>query len=421
MQHHEDTTDPLSPQTKHRKISDELESPSGDAVKVSLLDLLLILLRRKWFLIGGTFIIGVAAVIYSLTATSYYTSTTLILPSKNDLSSPLGSLAGDLPISGLLKSFDFLGGEDNSRFLSILESRRLSDKVIEKFNLVHRYEFDEKKRYYHEDVLKRFHKNVLIEEDDLDNISIAVTDSSPVVAAEMANYIVYLLDSITYQINRENARGSRLFFETRLNQLRETLDSVHHAFADFQNKYNFVDMEQQVKATIDALATVQAEAMAAEVEADILAMSFGSNQKMAEARKKKAAIDKRLEQYLREGSGMLILPLKKTPELGIQYSYLYRDVKVQETLYAFMLQLYEQAKFREANNSPVVTVLEDANIPQKRTRPKRSVLCLLSVTIGFSVLSLLVLIEYWFGKQRQIDSDSYRKLVRVRQHFRFRK
>ena len=61
----------------------------------------------------------------------------------------------------------------------------------------------------------------------------------------MANYIVDLLDSISFQISRQDARGSRIFFEERMALMRKNLDSVHHAFAEFQTKHKFIDLEQQ--------------------------------------------------------------------------------------------------------------------------------------------------------------------------------
>lgn len=385
---------------------------------LSLLDLILILLNRKWFILAGLAVFSVASVLISVfVLESKYTAEAVVMPSKGKSFSPLGGLMGDMPLGGLLKSFDLFGQDNNSRFLTILESRRLADKVIQRFDLIHRYGFDKKRKYYYETVLKEFHKNVEVGEDQLDNIRIAVTDSNPQAAAEMANYIVDELDTISFQITRQTAQGSRMFFQERMSDMKKTLDSVHQAFAEFQTKHNFIDLETQVKSSIEALAGVEAEAMAADIETQLLSTSFGSNSRMAEARKKKAVLDKRIDEYMNEGSGSLVIPLKKAPELAIQYAYLFRDVKVYETIYAFILQMYEQARFQEANNSPTVSVLEHAQVPQKRTRPKRAVICMLGFFIGLIALSTWVLIAHWFGLQRARRTDVYVKLRKIRGHF----
>lgn len=409
---------PSSTQATHANGVDvpvPAEAPKGG---ISFLDLLLILLGRKWFILGGLFLFSAASVIISVfVMESSYTAVTVVLPSKGKGGSPLGALMGDLPIGGLLKSFDLFGQGNNSRFLSILESRRMADKVINRFDLIHRYGFHKKRKYYYETVLKEFWKNVEVGEDQLDNIRIAVSDTNPQTAADMANYIVDQLDTVNFQITRQDAMGSRLFFEDRKATMQKKLDSVHQAFADFQMKHNFIDLEQQVKSSIEALAGVEAEAMAADIETEMLSSSFGSNSRMSEARKKKAVLDRRLTEYMNQGSGSLVIPLKKAPELAIQYAYLYRDVKVYETIYAFILQMYEQAKFQEANNSPTVSILERALPPQKRTRPKRAVICMLGFFIGLVTMSSWVLISHWYGLHRERRSPLYVKLRKVRSHF----
>src|SRR6185369_16880241 len=103
---------------------------------VGFLDLILILLERKWLLLIGTVLAGAASVAVVLLMTSYYTATAVVLPSQQKMGMPFGSLMGDLPVGNLMKSLDFLGGQDNnSRFLSILDSRRLAEKVIDRFDL----------------------------------------------------------------------------------------------------------------------------------------------------------------------------------------------------------------------------------------------------------------------------------------------
>jgi len=120
-----------------------------------------------------------------------------------------------------------------------------------------------------------------------------------------------------------------------------------------------------------------------------------------------------MNHYLDSGSGQLILPLKKAPRLGIEYTYLLKNVKVQEMLHAFLLQNYEQAKLTEANTSPTVTVLEYAQPPQKKSRPKRAIICFLAFTISFILLSFWILVMKWFSMQREGQTEVYKKLLTV--------
>jgi tyrosine-protein kinase Etk/Wzc len=121
------------------------------------------------------------------------------------------------------------------------------------------------------------------------------------------------------------------------------------------------------------------------------------------------------------GSGDLIVALKKAPQKGVEYAYLMRDVKVQESLYKFVIQLFEQAKFTEANTIPSVQVLEWAKIPQKKTRPKRSIICIMIFFVGLVGNTLYILSREWLAVQKAQNTELYQKLLQIRHLMAIRK
>jgi tyrosine-protein kinase Etk/Wzc len=386
-----------------------------EAKRVGLLDLLIILLERKWFFIISMLVFCAAGVGISMVATKYYTATAVIMKPAQKIPSGLGSLLGkDLPVSGLLKSMDIGGGGDLDNFMSILESARLARKVLDRFNLVHYYGFDKLKKYYPEDVVKQFHKSVKVLENDYGNIEVSVVDSSPSMAADIANFMVFELDTITYHLGKESARNSRIFFEDRLAVIKHDQDSASRQFVKFQTENNYIELEQQTKSSIEALAQFEAQKMTIDLEIAQLQSQFGaSNQRSAELQKQKSVIERKIKGYMATGDGNLIISLKDAPQKAVQYGYLLRDAKTQESLYEFVLQLFEQAKFSEANNVPSVQVLDWAGPPQKKTRPKRSIICILFFFAGLALTSTYLVAEKWYGIQRQNGTLFYRKLNRA--------
>ncbi|HUI93323.1 MAG TPA: Wzz/FepE/Etk N-terminal domain-containing protein [Chitinivibrionales bacterium] len=388
--------------------------------KIGLLDLLIILLERKWFFIISMLLFCAAGVIISMVSAKYYTATAVIMKPEQKLPSGIGSLLGkELPVSGLLKSMD-LGGADVDNFLSILQSGRLAGKAVDRFNLVHYYGFDKLKKYYPEDVVKRFHKSVKVTEDKYENIEVSVVDSSPAMAAAVANFIVCELDTITYQLGKESARNSRIFFEDRLALIKRDLDSASKQFTKYQTENNYIELEQQTKSSIEALAQFEAQKMTIDLEIAQLQSQFGaSNQRVSELQRQKGVIERKVNAYMTTGGGNLIISLKDAPQKAVQYGYLLRDVKTQEALYEFVLQLYEQAKFSEANNVPTVQVLDDAGTPQKKTRPRRSIICMLFFFVGFALTSTYLAADKWLGVQKQNGTPFYRKFSRARELLMF--
>jgi tyrosine-protein kinase Etk/Wzc len=388
----------------------------ADVKKIGLLDLAIILLERKRLLVISMLVFSAAGITTSLLMHKEYIAKATIMKPAQKMTSGLGSILGkDLPISGLLKSMDLLGSGSSDAFLSILESRRLAEKVIDRFNLIHRYKFDKKKKYYYEDVLKRLSRNVGIAENNYGNIEVFVADTSPAMAADMVNFIVNELDTINFLLAKESAHNSRLFFEDRLGVIKNDLDSASKSFSTFQIQNNYIELDQQVKSSIEAVAQFEAQKMAMDLEIAQLKNQFGTNnQRVAELQKSKRVIETKIDGYMNEGGGSLIIALRKAPQKAVEYGYLLRNVKIQETLYEFVIQLFEQAKFTEANDVPSVQVLEYAKPPQKKSRPKRSIICLLFFFSGFAATSLYILLDKWYRVQQQHQTALYDKTQKIK-------
>jgi uncharacterized protein involved in exopolysaccharide biosynthesis len=383
-----------------------------ESKRAGLLDLLIVLLERKWLLCAGVVVFCAAGIAVSGMMAKSFTATAVIMKPASAMPG-LGALLGkELPVSGLLKSLDITGGSDADNFMSVLKSRRLEEKVIDRFNLVRYYGFAKRKKYYIEDVLKQAGKSAKVTQNDFGNIEMAVTDTSPAMAAAMANFMLLELDTITYQLARESAMNSRIFFEERLALVKQDLDTAAGRLALFKTENKYIDLEQQTKSSVEALAQFEAQNMALDLEIGQLRSQFGAgNQRIAELQKEKSVIQKNIKGFMASGGGNLIIALKDAPEKAVRYGYLLRDVKVQESLYEFVLQLCEQARFSESNNVPAVQVLEYAQVPQRKSRPHRSTVCLVFLCMGFALTSLYIVGEKWFAGQKRLNTPLYSKTM----------
>jgi uncharacterized protein involved in exopolysaccharide biosynthesis len=105
--------------------------------EINLLDLFMVLVRRKWLIIGLVFLAGVAAVVISLSMTNVYRSEATIAPRETEQSTSKalsGALGG---LGGLVASDIGLGGgSDADKIEVLLKSRRLANLVVEKHNLL---------------------------------------------------------------------------------------------------------------------------------------------------------------------------------------------------------------------------------------------------------------------------------------------
>lgn len=111
--------------------------PSDYYDEIELLDLFMVLVKRKRLIISFVFLAGVAAVVISLLMTNVYRSDATIIPREEEktpssvLSSALGGLGS--VVAGELG----LGGAGSLEKLEVvLRSRRLTERVIEKYDLM---------------------------------------------------------------------------------------------------------------------------------------------------------------------------------------------------------------------------------------------------------------------------------------------
>jgi uncharacterized protein involved in exopolysaccharide biosynthesis len=74
------------------------------------------------------------------------------------------------------------------------------------------------------------------------------------------------------------------------------------------------------------------------------------------------------------------------PAAGLGLARLYRDVKTSEQVFVVLTAQYEQARIDEVRDTPTVDVLDRASTPEKKSRPRRSIMVavafLLSLGLG---------------------------------------
>jgi len=315
----------------------------------------------------------------------------------------LGGLAGDL-----------LGVKSSGAlFVGILGSETVRDGLIDEFHL---------KQVYHdskiEDARKDLAERTDVSEDRKSGIiTIAVTDHDAKRAAAMARAYVDELDRLVAQVSTSSARRERLFLEGRLQDVKVDLDSAAKDFSVFASKNTAIDIPEQGKAMVEAAAGLQGQLIAAQSELSGLRTIYSDNNvrvRTVEARVNE--LDKKLNEI--GGAGVdggknensLYPSIRKLPLLGVTYADLFRQTKIQETVYELLTQQYELAKVQEAKEIPTVKVLDAAIVPTKKTFPPRAVLVILGTMLGMTVAMTWVL-----GKTRwdAVDASDPRKAFAV--------
>jgi uncharacterized protein involved in exopolysaccharide biosynthesis len=389
-------------------------------VVFNALDMLVMVAKRKYFFIVNVVIITSLAIVYSLVAEKRYQATAvLMVPEESGLSimSLMGGQSGLSKMGKLGGSLLSPNSGTENTYLAIIKSRALGIDVIKRFQLPVVYKFNRKKIYYMEEVLKVFNKNVKTDLPDDGTIHLTVQDVDPERAAQMANYIAEKLDTIYRNLSTETARNQRVFLEGRYAAIKNDLTESEQDVNDFQKKHKITSLTDQMKATIDASATLEAQLMAAKLSLSMAKEVYSSDEpKMKGLELEIHELTKQQNTLQNTRNSDLLIPLNLAPDLGLEYARLKRNLLIQETLFDFVSELYEKARFDEARNTPVVQVLDKADAPHLRSSPKRSIIVLtvfcLSIIEGFFLIFLL---EY-FKSIKNSRNDEYEKLVQLKNY-----
>lgn len=358
---------------------------------IDLLELLAVLRKRKQVVLGVTACAAVLSVVISLLLPKIYSAETRILPPQQSGSGIAGQLLSQLgPLAGLAGMVGITSGlkSPNELYIGMLTSRTVLDRIIDRFDLMKRYDEE-----FREDARNKLLKNIEASSDRKSGIiSVAVEDRDPKRAADMANAFVEELKVLLSGLAVTEAAQRRLFFEEQMKSARDDLGKAEDDFRGFMEKTGALQIDSQARAVIEGIAGLKAQIAAREVQLKVLqSYATSRNPDLQRVEEEIRGLRGELAKLEgREGKGFdPLMPTGRMPSVGVEYFRKFREVKYYETLFEVLAKQYELARIDEANDSAVIQVIDTAVPPEKKARPKRTVIVILSTAVAF-FLSILV-------------------------------
>ena len=397
-----------------------------DRPRGRLVDRLALLWQERRFLFRRVAIGFVCCTILVFLIPVRYTSETQLMPPDQvgqGLASTLAALTkGSGSELGSVGS-ELLGLRTSSDlFIGVLHSHTVEDDLINKFNLRKLYGVSKI-----EDARKQLTNHTDISSDRKSGIiTIKVVDHDKQRAAAMAREYVEQLNQIVITLNTSSAHKERVFLETRLGQVKQDLETAEKDFSKFASQNAALDVKEQGKALIGAAAELEGQLIAAQTQLEGLRQIYTNENVRVRSLEARIAEYKRQLQKLNGNDetsaastaqgesqsgeqGQELYPsIRKLPILGVTWTDLYRETKVEEVVFETLTKQYEIAKVEEARETPSVKVLDVADVPEKKSFPPRTLFILLGTILVFMGASGWIL-----GRQRwqQIDTDDPRKVL----------
>jgi tyrosine-protein kinase Etk/Wzc len=384
----------------------------GNDADINILDLLIVLAKNKLLVLGFPFLVAVFAAVYSLQMPDIYTASTKILAPQQNQSGAAAVLAQMGGLAGLAS-----GGaarSTNDIYVAMLKSRTVADSLIQRFSLLK--SGDGMRPSGARSKLTAI-TNIESGKDGI--ITIEVDGESPKHAAELANAYVEELLKLTQVLAVTEASQRRLFYERQFALSKTNLANAEAAARQALESGGLVKVDDQGRAMVENIARLRAQMTVKEVQiGGMRTFAADRNPDLQLALSELESIKQTLGNL--EGSSGPRAAKGRLDDKGMDNLRLLRNVKYYETIYELLAKQYEIAKIDEAKDSSVVQVMDKADEPDIRTKPKRTRIVLVSALAALVAAIIFAFLREQVERTR-VDPDQSLRMARLKSYLNFKR
>jgi tyrosine-protein kinase Etk/Wzc len=348
-----------------------------DDDELSLLDFLQVAVDNLRLLVLGPLICGLAALGISFAITPTFTAKTQFLPPQQQQSAAASMLASLGVLGGLTGAATGIKSPAD-QYIAFMKSVSFQDVLIERFKLTERYEAKLKI-----DARLELSSNVRITSGKDGFISVEADDKDPNFAADLANAHVQELRNLLGRLAVTEAQQRRMFFEKQLQTTKANLAKAELALKS--SGISSSVLKSSPISAVEAVARLQAGISVQEVKIGSLRNYLTEN-----APEFKQALSEltSLKSQLKKAE------LEEPVSIGLSdYVARYREFKYQEAMFELFAKQFELAKVDESREGAVIQVLDAAQPPERKAKPKKALIAVIAILAAGVVLLLFVFIR----------------------------
>ena len=243
--------------------------------------------------------------------------------------------------------------EETEQMMEILGSRDIKDAIIKKYNMLEHYDLDTTKKYWQTKLYKNMKESLTIKRTKYGAISITFEDYDPVMACNVTNDVLDLLDSVKRRMENERAAAAYAVLEKQLADVNEEIQRIDDTLQMLM-KHGVFEFEGQSERVMQQYAIAVAQGNTAAIQ----------------------RLSAELEKLATWG-----------PRAHALYEVQFNFRKYQSLVKQKMMD----TKVDMENEIPTKFVVQRAIVPDKKSYPKKSVIMTLSV-VSSLIVTLFVLL-----------------------------
>ncbi|PUE57319.1 lipopolysaccharide biosynthesis protein [Limnohabitans sp. 2KL-17] len=378
-------------------MTDISTPPTEVEDEISLLDLLQTIFDNLRLLILGPLVVGLAALGISFTVPPTFTATVKFLPPQQQQSAAASMLASLGGLGGLAGAAAGIKSPAD-QYLVFMKSNSVQDVLIERFKLQDRYQSK-----FKTDTRLALTGSTRATSGKDGLITVEVDDKDPQFAADLANAHVDELQKLLARLAVTEAQQRRAFFEKQLLQVKEKMIAAEQALR--ATGISGSVLKSNPTSAVAAVAGLKAQVTVQEVKLGAMRGYLAES-----APDFKLALNE-----LANLRAQLAKQEKDEPATAGQGDYVskYREFKYQETLFELFAKQFEVAKIDESREGAVIQVLDAAQPPERKAKPKKALIAIIATLAAGFALLLFVFIRQALRNATQ-DPESAQKLGKLK-------
>ena len=365
--------------------------------EISLLDLLQVVVENLRLLVLGPLACGLVVLGISFVITPTFTAKTQFVPPQQQQSSAASMLASLGALGGLAGAATGIKNPAD-QYIAFMKSVSFQDALIDRLNLMQRYEAK-----FKIDARQALSGKVRIASGKDGLVSVEVDDEDPKFAADLANAHVEELRNLLGRLAVTEAQQRRLFFEKQLQ-----VTKVNLSIADLALKSSGINssvLKSSPSSAVEAVARLKAGISVQEVKIGSMRNYLTEN-----APEFKQALNE-----LSSLKSQLVKAEKEEPVSKDASDYVsrYREFKYQETMFELFAKQFELAKVDESREGAVIQVLDVAQPPERKAKPKKALIAIIAILSSSLAFLLFVFVRNAFQNAAQ-DESTKLKIATIR-------
>jgi uncharacterized protein involved in exopolysaccharide biosynthesis len=376
-------------------------SDMGNDDEISLLDLLQVIVDNLRLLVLGPLVCGLVALGISFVITPTFTAKTQFLPPQQQQSAAASMLASIGALGGLAGGATGIKSPAD-QYIAFIKSVSVQDALIDRFKLMEKYDSKLKS-----DARQALTENVRIAYGKDALISVEVEDKDPKFAADLANAHVEELRNLLDRLAVTEAQQRRLFFEKHLQITKGNL-----AKADLALKSSGINssvLKSSPSSAVETVARLKAGISVQEVKIGSMRNYLTENApEFKQALSELASLKSQLVKAETEE------PVSKDAS---DYVSRYREFKYQETMFELFAKQFELAKVDESREGAVIQVLDVAQSPERKAKPKKALISISATLVSGFALIVFVFVRNVFKNAAQ-DESTKLKIATIQSSWR---